>query len=314
MKKYILASALSSVFAIPVFAADLAGDEIATIEERMTPQSFLEFSVWGGKFARSGDALSTTGQEGDNFSIGGVDIVGAMPIGSLILGQIELRSEKTSGIDGIVQDDIYDGNWSAGGQLAIQDGPILVGIFGAKGEVYNTDVGDADNQDANFTLVGVGGRIFFDNLSIAAQGGRINSDSEDAEHFDDARFVRGIGQYFFNDGRTKIQADITKLEGTQDYDSVAGADPLELLAWGVEVEHAFSQDIFNGTLSIFGSYRNTRVVENSASSGPQTLQDDIVYAGLRWRFGALTPLQRAQNSAPDMPNVGRWLGLTPAVD
>jgi len=314
MKKCILAIALSSVFATPAFAADPTGDELVTIEERMNPQPFVEFSAWGGKFARSGDALRTNGEEGENFSIGGVDIVAAMPIGSIMLGQIELRGEKTSGIDDIARDDIYDGNWSVGGQLAIQDGPILVGIFGAKGEVYNTDVGDPDDQDANFTLVGVGGRIFINNFSVAVQGGRINSNSEDAEHFDDARFVRGIGQYFFNDGRTKIQADITKLEGTQDHNNGAGADPLELSAWGIELEHAFSQDIFNGTLSVFGSYRNIRIVENSAFSGPQTLQDNFVYAGLRWRFGALTPLQRAQNSAPDMPNAGRWLGLTPAVD
>jgi opacity protein-like surface antigen len=157
--------------------------------------------------------------------------------------------------------------------------------------------------------------VNFTNAALALQGGYLDSESEDGEHFNDAWFVRGIGQVFFNDGRTMLQGDIAFTQGTQDYDE-PGDDPddMDLVAWGLELEHAPDVHLGGGAMSLFAAYQGLHMVEASDDDEDDKITDHTVMLGLKFRFGAMTPGERERATAPDLPNVGRWLGATPAID
>lgn len=301
---------MKRIFSIVAFGAALLGTTAAHAADPVTVAEralILEMDLWGGYLWRDGNAIGD--DEVDDFPLFGGGALAGIPLGESGLLQIEFDGEGSFYGDNGDVDDTYAGSLTTGAHLAWINESYLLGIFGGVGKTFNVDDDDEDDQNATHYFAGLEGKMNFDMASLALQGGYIGSDSDDAEHFDDALFVRGIGQIFFNDGRTMLQGDVAYANGTQDYDaSSADQDDLDLYAWGAELEHAPDMDIGGGALSLFAAYEGLHLVEN------EKLTDHTVRIGFKIRFGATTPQEREMATAPDLPNVGRWLGATPAVD
>lgn len=283
------------------YAADMA-DAPLTVAERAV---IMEMDIWGGYLGRTGDAI--TSSEDDGLPILGMGAMAALPIGQSGLVQLELEGERAFHDDN-ADGDTYVGSVTGGGHLAWTNGQYLFGAFGGGGHVWVTD------ELGPHYFGGIEGKVNFTNTSFGVQVGYAGSDTDDAEMFDDAYFVRGIGQVFFNGGRTMLQGDLAYANGTQDYDSGSNSDELDIYAWGVKVEHAPNVQFGSGALSVFGAYEGLHIVEDSDGGSPDKLTDHTFRAGLTFRFGASTPHERHRATAFDLPNLARWQGATPAVD
>ncbi len=295
---WIATTAVTTIMASSAIAADVVFVEPSpapiTASERML---ILEAEILGGYTWRGDDAI--TSSEDDGFGMIGGGVLAAIPMGESFLLQFELDGENAFSDDG---DDNYGGIVEGGGHIAWTNQNYLFGAFGGLGAV-ETD------GEANFAFGGLEARMNFTNASLAVQGGYLAGSSEDEEVLDNAYFVRGIAQYFANDGRTKFQGDLAYISGEQDTNQTT-PDELDVIAWGLEVEHAPSFQVGGGTFSVFGAYEGHRMVEDN----DDTIVDHTVMAGLRFRFGASTPKDRAYNTAPDLPGFGRIVGATPAID
>lgn len=306
MHRTVLSLGMASIATLIItsaHAADVVAVSPLTPAERT---AIMEMDIWGGYLARTGDEVIDD-EEDDALPIMGMGGMIALPVGQASLLQFELDGEGAFHDDGL-DDDTYEGGVTGGGHLAWTNERHLLGVFGGGGHVWTT------YDEGSTYFAGVEGKVNFASLSLGAQAGYIGADSDDAEFFDDAFFVRGIGQVFFNDGRTMLQGDVAYANGTQDYDNGANADDLDVYAWGVEIEHAPAIRFAGGALSIFGAYEGLHLVEDSDGSGPDELTDHTVRAGLKLRFGAPTPQERHRATAFDLPNIARWQGATPAVD
>ena len=291
-------------------------DAISTIPER---QPILEAGVWGGHLWRFGNALNGSGSprtEIDDFSLGGVDILAATPFATSWLAQFEAYGEATfdnNRFGSMLVDDTYGGGHLVGGHLAFVTDNALFGIFGGLGRTEINDNG-SDSLDTQFKFGGLEGRFLSTYGSIAIQTGFLNGKANDNnESLDDAIFARVVGQLFFNDGKTMLAGNLGYAEGLQDSDDFL-PNPTNLFSWGVELEHQLSMNISSASTSLFVSFEGIRVEETSTGGGTDRVEESTLLAGLKIRFGAPTPHERAFNSAPDLPNVMRWLGAVPAVD
>lgn len=304
--KHIVTALGMSLLSSAAFAADAIVEEtpILTVEERAF---VFEANIWGGQIWRDGNAI--TSSEEDELPLLGGGLLAGIPIGDQWLVQIELSGEK-AWYDNDQDSDTYDNSVQGGGHLAWTDGSYLFGAFGGVGRAEATD------EYGNYYLAGVEGKVNFTNASLALQAGYIRVfGHDDGEMFDKAPFVRGIGQVFFNDGRTMLQGDLAYAQGTQDFDSSSSAqDDLDIYSWGLELEHAPNIQFASGTLSLFAAYEGLHLVEDSDGSGADKITDHTLRAGIKFRFGASTPFDRERATAPDLPNVGRWQGATPALD
>ncbi len=309
MRRALLATTMFG--SICVSTAQAADAIVAEVPEMLTvvERAFVfEADLWGGYLWRDGNAINPGGfgSEDEEFPLMGGGLLAGIPLGDVGLLQLELDGEGTFHDDDL-DNDTYEGSVTGGGHLAWTSGAYLVGAFGGGGKTYVTD------EEGTHYLAGIEGKVNFTNTSLALQGGYIDSDSEDHEFFEEAWFIRGIGQVFFNDGRTMLQGELAYGNGIQDIDTGDG-DDLDIYTWGLELEHAPDWNIGAGALSVFAAYEGVHLVEASSASREDKITDHTVRVGLKLRFGAATPRDREMATAPDLPNVGRWLGATPAVD
>lgn len=264
----------------------------------------MEGEFWGGYLWRGGDAINDGGgnSEDEDFGLLGGGLLVAIPLGQALLLQLETDGEYAFSDDG---DDNYGGSVSGGGHFAWTNDRYLIGAFGGGGWV------DVDDE-ASFGFGGLEGRVNFTTTSFALQGGYIVGQSDDEEVIDNTYFIRGIGQVFINDGRTMLQGELAYAWGDQDVDSTP--DDIDAISWGVEIEHAPNIHFGRSALSLFAGYEGLHMVEDSGGGSDDEFTDHAFKIGLRLRFGAETPMQREMGTAPDLPNVARWVGETPAID
>ena len=196
-------------------------DMTSTIPER---RSILEVGLWGGHLWRFGNELNASGDprtEIDDFSLGGAEILAALPFASSWLAQFEAYGEATfdnNRFGSMLADDTYGGGHLVGGHLAFVTDNALFGIFGGFGR---TEINDKHQEslDTQFEFGGIEGRFLSTRGSIAIQTGFLNGKAiDDNESLDDAIFARVIGQLFFNDGKTMLQGNLGYAEGLQDSD------------------------------------------------------------------------------------------------
>ena len=300
-------------FATLAFSEPVWSQETTTPEERMAIGK-LELSV--ASLDRSGSAINQTVNpfsiEDDNFNIFRVSADATIPLEERFFLAVGASYENANDDDGVffnipTSDDDYQGSLSGNIQFGFSGDNYQIAGFGAGGRVRNQDVSDSDDQNSQFSVYGVNSNFHFGDLAIGLQAGRINSRGDDDETFSNGTFYRGIISVFSMDGRTAFTADFASGDAIQDYNS-GSPDQLDVLAWGAEIEHQL--DAINGMqpVSVFVSYRDIELEEN------ETADNRIISAGVRFRSGGLTPKDYAQQSLPDLPNFGRWLGLTPAVD
>ncbi|MCP4183842.1 MAG: hypothetical protein GY761_11070 [Hyphomicrobiales bacterium] len=283
-------------------------------------QPILEVGLWGGHLWRFGNALNGSGNprtEIDDFSLGGAEFLAATPFASSWLGQFEAYGEATfnnNRFESMLADNTYGGGHLLGGHLAFVTDSALFGIFGGFGRTEINDNG-SDSLDTQYEFGGIEGRFLSTNGSIAIQTGFLNAKAnDDNKSLDDAIFARVIGQLFFNDGKTMLQGNLGYAEGLQDSDDFFLPNPTNLFSWGGELEQQLSMNIGSASTSFFVSFEGIRVEESSSAGGTDRVEESTLLAGLKIRFGASTPHERAFNSAPDLPNAMRWLGAVPAVD
>lgn|GEM_PF-3334586 len=282
-------------------------------------QPIIEVGLWGGHLWRFGNQLNASGNpqtEIEDFSLGGAELLAASPFASDWLAQIEAYGEApfdNNRFGSMLAEDTYGGGHLVGGHLAFVNNNALFGIFGGVGR---TEINDDDqaSSDTQFKFAGLEGRFLSGKGAIAIQTGFLNGNAnDDNESLDDAIFGRIIGQLFFNDGKTMLQGNLGYAQGLQDSDDFL-PNPTNLISWGVELEHQLSMSFGAADPSLFIAFEGLRVDESSNSGRLEKVGENTLLAGLKIRFGAPTIQQRAFNSAPDLPNVMRWLGAVPAVD
>ncbi len=282
-------------------------------------QSVLEVGARGGYLWRGGNALNGSGPPNDeieDFPIAGLSGLAALPLGTDWLLQLEADGETgfdNRTIGGVPADDTYAGGYTIGGHVAGRFDQLLFGGFGAAGQTFFHNDSGVD-QDADHWVAGAEGRYLTDLGSIAVQVGYLDSSADDQETLSNALFGRVIGQTFFNGGRTMLQAGLGYASGTQDADDAGFVNPTDVLSWDVTLEHQLEHKVGDAAVSVFLSYEGLRVSEQSSSGLTDTIEDNTVMAGLKFRLGAETPYERERRTAPDLPNVARWLGSVPAVD
>ncbi|MCR9136540.1 MAG: Lpg1974 family pore-forming outer membrane protein [Alphaproteobacteria bacterium] len=279
----------------------------------------FELGARAGYLWRGGNDLNSSGlpnTEIDDFPLAGLGSKVALPLGSDWLVQLEADGETAFDNDtvgGVPANDTYAGGYTAGGQVAYQFNQLQFGGFAGAGQTFFHD-DDPVDQDADHWLAGLGGRFLSPFGSIAVQAGYLDSSADNSETLSDALFGRVIGQTFFHEGRTMLQAGFGYASGTQDADDPP-VNPTDVFSWDVTLEHQLERKIGDANLSVFLSYEGIRVSEQSTSGLSETIQDNTVMAGLKFRLGAADTLyEREMRTVPGLPNVARWLGSVPAVD
>lgn len=299
------------------YAADKV-EQSSFLNERMF---ILEGELWGGYNTRDGNGLNSSGPpntEIEDFPLIGGGFLAAFPLSENALAQIEFSAEQSlhkSDVGGVSADDTYSGSYSVGGHIAHNQEPYLIGLFGGFGGTNDTE-GD---QNSRNLFGGIEARFISQTGALSVQGGYLDNNAADLETIDNAFFARVVGQLFFSNGKTVVSADFSYVDGEQDADRPpANRDPMRILAWGVEVDRQVDWGIENANTSLFLAYQGIRVREDPTFfanvTGEETITDHTILGGIRFRFGAATPEDRVRNTAPRLPNVGRWTGAVPAVD
>lgn len=278
----------------------------------------FEASARAGYLWRGGNELNSSGApntEIEDFPLAGIGAKAALPLGANWLVQLEADGETAfdnDSVGGVPANDTYAGGYTAGGQLAYRFNQLQFGGFAGAGQTFFNDDGSL-NQDADHWVAGLGGRYLSPMGSIAVQAGYLDSSADNSETLSDALFGRVIGQTFFHDGRTMLQAGFGYASGTQDADDFF-VNPTDVWSWDVTLEHQLGRKIGDANMSVFLSYEGLRVSEQSSFGTNDTIQDNTIMAGLKFRLGADTLYEREMRTAPGLPNVARWLGSVPAVD
>lgn len=322
MRRVKICFALTAIISIAL--ASTAFSEEFNEEKIHSRINLTQVEIWGGAIDRGGDAINQSGNpfsvEDEQFPIAGLNFKSTIPLNLHTLIQLELATERAFDDDNYLydywynenvptSDDDYKGHSTAGLHLALDKNNILIGPFGGIGQVRNQDASDDDNQNATFSFYGLEAKVNFENISIAAQAGRTQIiSSDDDEHFNNGEFARLIGETFFNQGSTMVKAHISWLNGFQDYKDPADIDEIDLFAWGVELEQDLSDLSNEHNYSIFAAYESIGIQEK------QFADNQIIRAGIKIRSKGISLQNRSSNTTADLPNIGRWLGLTPAVD
>ncbi|MDX8353909.1 hypothetical protein [Cognatiyoonia sp. IB215182] len=297
--------------AVALTAVEAMADSTAT--RNMIFEGDLSF----GQISRSGTAVNSSGsplaeiEDVTTFAISGL---AAVPLGQNLLAQIEIDVEGTdypSTVGGDEANDTYDASGNLGLQFGYQFNQGYVGGFAGVGEVDSSDT-DGE-QDADYTIAGLGGQWATGDWLLGAQVGQFDSEAEDPEVPSDVTFGRIIGQRFFNNGQSKLLLDVAFAEGEQDADSDT-PDEMEFTRYGMEFEQMLGIDMFGGTTSVYGSAYHLDIAETDEDGDIDRANDLSVGLGMRIRFGASNLQDRALGTAPDLPDVARWIGATPVVD
>jgi hypothetical protein len=286
-----------------------------------TPMStIIELEAGIGHMGRSGDALNFTtnpADEVEDFELFGGKLLAAVALHDHLLVQSEVHGEATFGNDtsgGAPSDDSYDNSHLFGGQIALDFGPLTFAAFGGVGGTQILNRPGQINHDSTNRLFGASGRYLNEFGSFAVQVGTIDTSATDPEVIDEALFARVIGQVFLNGGRTMVQSEFAYATGEQDNDSIFGPNVVDVLSWGAEIEHQLPFTPTGHSASVFLAYRGVSVLEQSTVGTTDDVVDHGIYGGFRLRLGTVRPANREAATAPDLPNIGYWVGAVPAVD
>lgn len=299
-----------------LFLASVSVNAQASTESRPV---VIEGSLSFGDLHRTGNALNQTGaplREIHNFQLINFNGLAALPIGDAWLLQFEVTSERSTADDFTpsasgATDDTYKGNFLAATQVGYSFDNYYLGGFVGAGKTKFTF--DSIPQNTSFDIFGLNAALHTDNWSFSGQIGLLDSNAFDEESMSDASFVALNAQSFFNHGKTSINLSFAFADGDQDSDSPP-PNPLKIRVYGVGIEHTLPVKILSSSTSVFAAIERIEVREDSAGGGTDAINDTSISIGLKIYFGAQSQQARARNTAPRLPNFGRWLGSVPAVD
>ena len=314
-------SAAAISIGIVVAATSAKAADPADVAPTRDLGAVFEVNAWGGYLWRGGDAINAGGgapDEAEDFPLAGGGAMFAAPAFNNWLIQLEFDGEDAFDngvVNGVPADDTYSGGYTGGGHVAYTHDNFLVGVFGGAGQTFFHET--SPDHDVTQWIAGGQGRYLNEYGSLAFQAGYFDTSasSGNMETLSNAYFVRAVGQVFFNNGATMLEGSVAYADGTQDEDST-NSDPTDIWAWEVVLEHQLAMlSGDNRAGSVFVSYEGVQVNESSTAFGSQSLVDQGIYAGLKFRFGEQQNLyEREMSTAPGLPRLHRWLGAVPAVD
>lgn len=280
----------------------------------------IETSLSFSDLSRSGNALNQTGplpSEIRKFQILSFTGLVALPIGDAWLLQFEINSEKATVPDfspkaGGATDDTYKSSFFTAAQFGYNFDTYYLGGFAGTGKTKFTLTGL--DQNTNFDVFGLTGALHIDNWSFGGQIGMLDSNADNEESLSEASFAVINAKRFFNHGKTSLNMSFAYADGDQDGDRLVSPNPLEIWVYGVTLEHTLPIRLFGSSTSVFAAIERIGVREESATGNTDKINDTTISIGLKVRFGAKSQQARARNTAPQLPNFGRWLGSVPAVD
>ncbi|MEP2718316.1 hypothetical protein [Pseudophaeobacter sp.] len=229
----------------------------------------------------------------------------------LELGVLHDGSDAETEIGGAPSDDTY----RAARQYSLQFGMVnearYLGLFAADGDVrFNPS--DAD-QDADFSAWGLTGQWQLGDFSLGGQAGLLDTQADNPETLSDAGFIAANLSYFL-DEKTRFSARAAYASGDQDTDSSSAPDPIDLVAFGLEVERSFALGSGRHAASIYGTVDWINVREGSSFGSVDEVSDLAIGVGIRIVFGAGSSRDSERAFAPRLPQFTRWIGAVPAVD
>ncbi|WP_419910147.1 hypothetical protein [Hoeflea sp.] len=308
-----LCFALATTSAGAADPAELPTRDLATV---------FEVNAWGGYLWRGGDAINSSGgapNEIEDFPLFGGGALFAVPVLDTWLAQLEFEGEgafDNDNVNGVPADDTYSGGYTGAGQFAFTHNHFLMGVFAGAGETFFHET--TTDHDVTQWIAGGQARVLNERGSLALQLGYFDThaDSGNMETLSDTIFVRAVGQVFFNNGQTMLEGAVAYADGTQDEDDAPFSNSTDMWAWEIVLEHQLAMlSGDNSAASVFVSYEGVQVNEDSTSGSTDSLVDQGIYAGLKFRLGGQQSLyEREMSTAPGLPKVHRWLGAVPAVD
>lgn len=251
--------------------------------------------------------------EENPWSIGGdarVDI----PLSDTVSVQIDqygegMLSQQTTSED-------YTGGYLAGLHLNTRSpNRYLFGVFGGGGQL-----GYASTDDDSYThwLVGVEGQYYHGNTTFYGQVGYADSESNNPtseEAMSNAYFLRGVVRHYMNGGNTKLEGELGWMSGENDTGLGQTADDVDMIAWGIEIEHVMRSWGNEGFLSFFARYQGQDYDEDITGGGSDQGNAHTVKVGIRMDLNQLNPFTRERTGAAvDLPDMNRWIGHSRLVE
>jgi hypothetical protein len=224
--------------------------------------------------------------------------------------QLDLGGEAafSQGSDSTSAADNYAGNVTLGAHLNYrQMDRYLFGVFGGGGASFHNDTGST-GPAAPFWFAGLEGQAYFGNATVYGQVGYLDSNHPATETLENAWFVRGVGRYFFNQGQTKAEGELSFASGHQD----AGTANVNIFGWGAELEHQFWSFGNDGFLAGYIRYEGRHFNE---TTDVDKYTEHTLMVGLKADMNQMNLLSRDRTGATlDLPNIGRWVGGTITLD
>ena len=317
-----LAVGLSISVASKTFAADLAPVAVPDpIPQRTISGTFDLFL--GHRWLSGNEAFEggTTDESNDSqYWLAGGDARVDIPFNEEWGLQLDLAGEwtgvegaATSGTGAESHSENYLGTVNTTGHLNYrQMDRYLLGGFVGVGAAFEADE-DSTDEGARFWNAGIEGQGYFNNGTLYGQLGYVDSDEisgdDTQEYIQDGWFVRGVGRYYVNQGRTKLEGELMYMGGHLD-NSSTGAGDKDVRFWGVglEVEHQFRNWGSDGGFNGFVRWDYHDVTVDSSSSDDK-LDSHTLMVGVSFDLNANDLLYRERYGvAVDTPDWGRTLG------
>lgn len=276
MKRIPIALAALATFMQVAYAQETAGPS--------KPSFSGDFAVYGGRFWINDYAFPL-------FSDHGTVIGGAGRINYWFLptvsGQFDFDAEY-------VRDTVFPAHtaptqttFNFAAHLNRRSGNILFGGFASVGV-------DRDWWESTFGTIGVEGQVNLSNhVVLYTQAGGFRSLS--GTWGVSGAFVRGEGRYFI-DPNTMAAANL----GYSLYYYFNGADAVDAIQWGVDLEHRFT----NSPFSVFASYQGSHEQEPAEA---ESWAVHSLLVGLKLSFGTQT-LEEASKTGPTLRDYNPMTG------
>ena len=93
------------------------------------------------------------------------------------------------------------------------------------------------------------------------------------------------------------------------------ADDVDMIAWGIEIEHVIRSWGNEGFLSFFARYQGQDYDEDITGGGSDSGNAHTVKVGIRMDLNQLNPFTRERTGAAvDLPDMNRWIGHSRLVE
>jgi hypothetical protein len=205
----------------------------------------------------------------------------------------------------------YGGQAVLGAHLSYREvNRYLFGLFGAAGRGAIDDTDSSNQLDADLFAVGVEGQVYFDDITAYLQGGYITADNDTSTNVaSDGWFIRGVGRYFLNEGRTKVAAELSFAQGEN-------TDDVDILGWGIEGEHEiYSWAGGEGYATAFVKYNGLYYHETISGGDVDNTYGHTFLVGVRFAINNMSLLDTDRKGATlDLPDIGRWMVGSAYVD